>query len=154
MILAVTAKRSLGHGVKLRLAIGSIIASVLLAISWRGVGVLANWYSRTETFEWRLALWGDTLPALADFWRLGSGINTYGVVMLLYPQSDKTAHAAQAHNDYLQLAVEGGLLVGVAVLFVLAMLVRQIRRRLAEPQDSTRSWIRMGAVAGICGIAL
>ena len=27
--------------------------------------------------------------------------------MILYPHSDPSVHAQQAHNDYLQLAVEG-----------------------------------------------
>ncbi len=63
-------------------------------------------------------------------------------------------HAQQAHNDYLQLAVEGGLLVIVPWLLAGALVARRIARRLVEPQDEMTWWIRMGAVASICGIAV
>ena len=77
-------------------------------LAWRGVDRLSAWYGNTSTLEWRLTLWHDTMAPLKDFWLPGSGLNTYGTVMLVYPQTDTAFHAQQAHNDYLQLAVEGG----------------------------------------------
>jgi O-antigen ligase len=132
----------------------SVLIVLFAAVAWRGTDVLADWYGRTQTFEWRIRLWDDTLPALKDFWLMGSGLNTYGVVMRLYPQTDQSVHAVQAHSDYLQLAVEGGLLVGIPVLITLALLIRTMARRLRQPQSEETWWIRMGAVAGICGMAL
>ncbi len=124
------------------------------AIAWKGVDRLSAWYGNTGTFEWRLTLWRDTLAPLKDFWLTGSGLNTYGTVMLLYPQTDTTVHAQQAHNDYLQLAVEGGLLVCIPVLIAIILLARLMWRRLQQPQDEMTWWIRMGAIAGICGMAI
>jgi O-antigen ligase len=135
-------------------AFGVLALLLLLAVGWRGTDTLSAWYGRTQTFEWRVELWKDTLPALKDFWLTGSGLNTYGVVMLLYPQTNDEVHAQQAHNDYLQFAVEGGLLVGLPALLLAGLFVREVRRRLAQPQDAMTWWIRMGAVAGICGMAI
>jgi O-antigen ligase len=73
---------------------------------------------------------------------------------LIYPTSDTTVHAVQAHNDYLQLAVEGGLLVGIPLLIAVVAMIRTIIRRLHTPQDERTWWIRLGAAAGICGIAV
>jgi O-antigen ligase len=153
-ILGFAALRRLGSTSRKLVAAGAMLLVLLAAVTWRGTDTLADWYGRTQTFQWRVDLWRDTLPALRDFWLVGSGINTYGTLMLLYPQTDKTVHAMQAHNDYLQLAVEGGLLVGIPVLITVGLLARTIRRRLAQPQDEMTRWIRMGAVAGLCGMAL
>jgi len=137
---------------------GVVAAIIVLALAgaatWRGLDTVAASYSDTKTLEWRFALWRDTVAPLKDFWRLGSGLNTYGTVMILYPQSDAAVHAQQAHNDYLQLAVEGGLLVAIPWLIAAGVLIRQLARRLAEPQDEMTWWIRMGAVAALCGIAV
>lgn len=43
----------------------------------------------------------------------GTGLNTYGVSTLFYQTSVPGQHLREAHNDYLQLAAEGGLLLGV-----------------------------------------
>jgi O-antigen ligase len=60
----------------------------------------------------------------------------------------------QAHNDYLQLAAEGGLLVGTPVLVTLAILGRRVWASLdARSGDARSSWIRVGAVAGLAGVA-
>jgi O-antigen ligase len=153
-LLAIAAWRRFAGGARRLVALGALAMVLLVAVAWRGADTLSAWYGRTQTFEWRVELWKDTLPALRDFWITGSGLNTYGQVMLLYPQTNTEVHAQQAHNDYLQLAVEGGLLVGIPVLIVVGLFVAVVRRRLAQPQSEMTWWIRMGAVAGICGMAV
>jgi O-antigen ligase len=132
----------------------AVITLVTAGLATKGATTLALWYSKTDTLQWRFNLWRDTMAPLRDFWLTGSGLNTYGVLTLVYPQTDTTVYAARAHNDYLQLAVEGGLLVGIPVLVAAFALARTILRRLRTPQDEATWWIRLGAVAGICGIAV
>src|SRR4051812_15512262 len=61
----------------------------------------------------------------------------------------------EAHNDYLQLLAEGGLLLGVPILIALALFIREIWRRFREGVDDTRTyWLRAGAVTGLCAIAV
>jgi O-antigen ligase len=60
----------------------------------------------------------------------------------------------QAHNDYLQLMAEGGLLVAIPALIVAGLIVAGIRRRLSSGHDDRlTAWIRIGAVAGLLGMA-
>ena len=153
ILLAAAVRRSKRALRKLVLA-GYLVMTVVGVIAWRGEETLANWYGNTTTLEWRVRLWEDTMPALKAFWLTGSGLNTYGTVMLVYPRSDLSVQPRETHNDYLQLAVEGGLLVcGPALLLVLA-LGRAIGARLRQPQPEMTWWIRMGACAGICGMAV
>jgi O-antigen ligase len=153
-LLGLTAVFRMPGKTRKKAAGAAVVIGLTLVAAWRGVDTIAAGYADTRTFEWRVALWNDSLPALRDFYRLGSGLNTYGTVMLLYPQSDPTVHAQQAHNDYLQFAIEGGLLVGIPALLAAGLLIRRIWTRLRQSQDELTWWLRMGAVAGIAGMAI
>src|SRR5262249_57084178 len=104
---------SSAHGSQSRRRVWASVAFIALAatlaVTWKGAEALSEWYGNTRTLEWRFALWRDSLAPLREFYLLGSGLNTYGAVMLFYRQTDLTVHAQQAHNDYLQLAIEGGV---------------------------------------------
>ena len=85
----------------------------------------------------------------------GTGLNTYGIATAKY-QTALIRHALrEAHNDYLQLAAEGGLLLGVPAL--VAILPVRAGRMEALPQsadDRSAYWLRFGATTGLVAIAL
>lgn len=108
-----------------------------------------------ERLDGRVDIWLDSMRALKDFWITGTGFNTYGAAMLHYQTLKNGFNYIEAHNDYLQLAVEGGLLVGIPTLILIATVVNEIRCRFREAADDTRTyWLRVGAVTGLCAIAL
>jgi O-antigen ligase len=75
--------------------------------------------------------------------------------MLLYQTSSRALHFQEAHNDYLQIASEGGVLVGIPVIVALVVFVGDIRRRFREaPKEGTTYWLRVGAAIGLISIAL
>ena len=86
-------------------------------------------------------------------WLTGTGLNTYQVANLFYQQHDLANSVSSAHNDYLQLAAEGGLLLIVPILLCVAFFVRDVRRRFREDGQSSSYWLRAGAVAGLVAIA-
>jgi O-antigen ligase len=133
----------------------SLAVSVLLgAIAWRGLDTVVDWYGRTGTLEWRMRLWVDTVPIIRSFWWTGTGLNTYGIATLLYPTRDDAWHPAEAHNDYVQLASEGGVLLVIAVAWATFLLITGIRRALKAPQSRERYWVRTGAAIGLLAIAV
>jgi O-antigen ligase len=136
------------------LAMGYAVSLIAAVLAWRGTETLFAWYGNTGTWQWRVQLWQDTLPALRDYWITGSGLNTYSSLMLIQRRSDMTVQPLQAHNDYLQLAVEGGLLVCVPVLLVVAVIGRRLVAALRVPQEPLTWWVRMGSIAAICGMAV
>jgi O-antigen ligase len=133
---------------------GYVVLIVVGVVTWRGTDRLVDWYGNTGTLRWRLQLWQDTLPAAKAFWLTGSGLNTYGTLMMVQPRTDLTVQPRQAHNDYLQLAVEGGVLLCIPAMLLVLALGRAIVQSLKAPQDDGIWWIRMGAVAGMCGMAV
>ena len=103
----------------------------------------------------RIGIWRDTLRIIHDFPLVGTGLNTYGIAMLAYQSHGTEARAVEAHNDYLQLAAEGGLLLVIPFIFVIGVFAREVRRRFNEASDDTRTWwLRVGAVTGIASVAL
>jgi O-antigen ligase len=143
--------RGRGAGIASAALVGVIIGSAFLL---KGPQNVAEWYGTTNTLEWRFELWKNSIPMLREAWVLGFGLNTYGNLTWVYPTTHPVPHAYEAHNDYLQLAVEGGLLVVIPALLVAAMLASIAFRRLRLEMSETAWWIRMGAIAGICGLAL
>ncbi len=75
----------------------------------------------------------DSLVYRRDFALTGSGLGTFYVTYPRYKQGDVSLFYRQAHNDYLQFAVEAGWLgawlPAAATLATLAMALRTLRRR-------------------------
>jgi hypothetical protein len=144
------------QGGRRRLQVAGVLALVVVAaVGWAGAGRVADRFSRAPSeLEGRFGAWRDTERMIHDFPAVGTGLGTYPQAMLIYQTSDRSEMYAEAHNDYLQLAAEGGLLVGIPVLLTLGTLAWTIRRRLrSNDDDSMTYWVRVGAIAGLVGIA-
>lgn len=100
----------------------------------------------------RMLIWADTIPIVRDFWLTGTGAGTYLTSMLVYQRTSPGWLYNQAHNHYVQVASEGGLLVGVPVALGLVALTRAAWRSLAADK-SGMYWVRAGAFCGLCGVA-
>jgi O-antigen ligase len=101
----------------------------------------------------RVTIWRDTVPVLRDFWLTGTGIGTYATAMVVYQQSSPGVLFNHAHNHYLQVAAEGGLLLMVPVLLALGVFTRLAWQRL-HGDRSGMFWIRAGAASGLVGVAV
>src|SRR6266540_182300 len=140
-----------------RRAIGGYLIFVTVAVvAWTGFDTIAARFADTETsISSRLGIWTDTWRLAGKVPLAGTGLNTYSVAMLFYQKAEPGLHFAQAHNDYLQLVAEGGVLVcGPATLAILAV-AWTVRRRFRElSPESTDYWIRFGAVTGIVAVGV
>ncbi len=131
-----------------------LLGVVAFALSWRGLDAVFDWYSRTGTLEWRLQLWRDTFAIVRDFRWFGTGLDTYGVSTLFYPMSDPTWHAMEAHNDYVQILSEGGVVLSAAAAVAVWQLARAIRAAFVQPQTASLHWVRVGATVGLIAIGI
>jgi putative inorganic carbon (HCO3(-)) transporter len=128
--------------------------AVLTVATQVGPAAIAHRLGTTGTaMADRLTIWHDTLPVLRDFWLTGTGVGTYPTSMAIYQRSMPGVLFNQAHNHYVQVAAEGGVLVGLPVLFALSALARAVRASLRADR-SPMYWIRAGAAAGLCGVAV
>ena len=60
----------------------------------------------------RTGAWRDALSVFARFPVIGAGVNTFPVAMLFYQGHDLDNYWSEAHNDYLQILADGGVVVG------------------------------------------
>jgi hypothetical protein len=134
-----------------------IVAAPLLLLPLAGViatgvePVFARFAADTwATGHGRLPIWRQGVAMARDFPIAGSGFNTYRWIAPRYPTADLDEPYEGAHNDFLQLAIEGGLLVGVPALAAVAAFARDTRERLRDGSgDGATRWVRTGAVVGL-----
>jgi O-antigen ligase len=128
-------------------------------IAWAGVDTLFEKFTTgapgLSSAASRMIAWKDTVRIIHDDPVTGTGLDTYGTAMILYGTRQQVGRFQEAHNDYLQLAAEGGLLVVVPAACAVALFAAGVRRRFREaPKEGTTYWTRVGAVIGLTGIAL
>jgi putative inorganic carbon (hco3(-)) transporter len=82
------------------------------------------------TADARVQIWRETVPMTADYRVFGSGLGTYASVFQKYRASAPEYLVDFAHNDYLQLLAELGVigfaLAGASALMILVRVVRSI----------------------------
>jgi hypothetical protein len=128
-------------------------ARVAAAIRVNPVEVLHRFGASGGAAAYRLGIWRATMPVVRDFWLTGAGAGTFGTVMLVYQRTPSLFRINAAHNHYLQVAAEGGLLIGIPVAVALVLFARASSEALAG-DDSGMYLLRAGALGGLVGVAV
>jgi O-antigen ligase len=143
-------------GGRLRFLAGLYLTGLIAgSVAWAGLGTILDRFALSATdLPGRVLAWRDALRILGDFPWTGVGIGAFGPAMLQYQSVNRGAIFYQAHNDYLEVLVEGGVLVATPIAVAAAIFLSRVWRRSREPEpDPRRYWIRMGALGGLAGIA-
>ena len=132
-----------------------LLVLALGAVGWAGLEATTERFQLASTdLQDRVAAWRDTGSIIRDFVWVGTGFGAYGSAMLVYQTANRTSIFIHAHNDYLQVLAEGGILVALPALIAILVVLRGVHRRLSRNEDgAVAGWIRVGAVAGLAGIA-
>ncbi len=134
-----------------------LLGLFILVVAWVGVDTVVTRFTETDWREFnnRLGAWTDARDIASRFPVTGTGLNTYGTATMFFQQHYMDEHFAQAHNDYLQLWAEGGLLLTIPAAVLVFAMATGIRRRFREDErQSAAWWARAGAVTGLVSIAL
>jgi len=150
---AIVARRQ--RGARRGSLIAYFILLTVLVVSWAGLDAIASRFSAAnwDDINGRRGAWMDAVDIASRFPLVGTGLDTYGVATLLYQRHDLEQHYNEAHNDYLQLAAEGGALVVIPAAIAVGCLIVTTWRRFAEEKSVTTYWLRVGAVTGLIAIA-
>ncbi len=147
-------KGNAGTGIR-RWTIVQFVLLVLVAAMFANFDTLMDRYDQTmrpvKTGRGRSAIWADAWRMMRDFPVTGTGAGTFGTAITVYQTAEPGYSIGNAHNHYLQVAAEGGLLVGVpAALTIGAFLVLGMRR--FREDGSSDYLMRAGAIAGIAAV--
>ena len=119
-----------------------------LGVAWIGLGDILAAFTARGIRGSRLDLWRDMLPMVPRFPVFGVGWNAFATAYPWYQTIWRTEWIGEAHNDYLQALLDGGL---VGALLVAGLLVVALRGALAR---APRSPIDLGLLGALLAFAL
>lgn len=143
-----------------------VLALILLTIGvgvwWTGADAVLNRVERTEItsearrgegnketfFQSRGWIWRDTLAMIRANWKTGVGLGAYATAYPIYSRSDGSLLVAQAHNDYLQLLADGGVVGSLLALWFIIAVGKDFARALGH-RDEMMAAMALGCGGGV-----
>ena len=119
----------------------------------------ANIQAETEVGETpdlkfsRSELWQNTSKMIKDHPIIGVGLGAYQFVYPRYDQSSGILRAEQAHNDYLHIIAETGV-IGLILTISFIVILFGKGFALMQTKNIKRSAVILGSLAGCFGIAI
>ena len=119
------------------LIVASVAGSILLAVNAPALeGVAFADFSITDKGRQEI-VWPTSIEMLKDHWMFGTGLGTFSNVFMLYedPNTVKSVWINHAHNEYLQVAIELGILGVLAMIVALAVYLKVTIKTWTESPD-------------------
>jgi O-antigen ligase len=132
-----------------------VVAAVLAVALWLGIGPVIERFGEMDiSKEARRTFVANTVRMTGDFLWAGAGKGTYVDVYPMYKKIDDGYQLSYAHNDYLEVTAENGVVAGgcliVAGLWLFVVLAGRWRKRRANFAKG----IGLGAILGILAILI
>jgi len=139
-----------------------IIAVVLLtgvSVSWFGWDQIFQRFEKLKNahgiiHDSRLDFWKDSKNIIVDFPVTGSGFGTFIDVYPSYQTIRGDILVDHAHNDYIELLSEGGLIGFSLVALFIYLLFLKTYRMFITRKEAYCVYIYMGAVTGVVSILI
>lgn len=107
----------------------------------------------------------DITSGRAHFWRvaldiflanpiIGAGFDAFGVAFTRFDTRNGFYRVEQAHNDYLQMLADGGVIGFLIIVGFIVLLFRRGLRAISERRDAFTRSAAIGAMAGCFGILI
>lgn len=138
--------------------IGLIVITLMASVFWMGGDSFASRVSKLDSEQdslnrlTRREVWHDGWELIKDNPWTGVGFGTFFLAIPQYQKGAGTIRLEQAHDDYIDLTVNGGL-VAVALAGWFAILIIRRTRNALGSKDAYRRAAALGAAAGILSIA-
>jgi len=155
-LIMVTSRASGAKKVALRVAMSIVMLGVIIGgafyiggeSSLTRIAETAN--SKDITTD-RTHIWGITLKVIKANFPLGAGIGAFAQAYTPFDDNSGLERVEQAHNDYLQVAADAGI-VGIGIAgFFLFVLVKTIQRNVTR-ENRYRRGVAIGAAGGIFAV--
>jgi len=146
------AAQSRVRGALVRVGVGFILVVALLAgaATLGGEESLARLFgtvSADDPTSGRVQFWEGTWGVIKQYPLLGAGLGAFHVAYTRHDVLNGATRLEQAHNDYLQILSDAGIVGGALGLFFIFMLFRYGFSRL-NTHDKFRRGVAAGALAG------
>lgn len=145
------------------IAVVAILAAIGIGVIWIGAEPVINRIatgdpyssdlSKTQTFySVRGEIWENTWTMIRHNPLMGVGLGAYETAYPIYARENgMQGITAEAHNDYLQILADAGVVGAVLALWFIWALFRAIARGVRSP-DPLMAAIALGGGAGLFGL--
>ncbi|MCS6874540.1 MAG: O-antigen ligase family protein [Pyrinomonadaceae bacterium] len=141
---------------RLLVAVFVLFSSIVLLVILLGAD---EWLARSiglniqqDISSGRFHFWAVAWRIFLDHPILGTGLDSFAVVFPKYDTWNGTFRVERAHNDYLQMLSDAGLLGFVCVIAFIYLLFSQAKRSIDGQKNDFLKGIKIGALAGCFGI--
>jgi O-antigen ligase len=134
-----------------RLALLVVTAVAFVGIAWVGLGGVVRGFESRSLGTSRLDLWADALRLVPRFPLLGAGLNGFAIAYPTVRTLWRGEWYGEAHNEYLQALLDLGAPGALAVLCLVALLLRTALN--GAPRSALDAGL-LGAVLASCAHAL
>ncbi|MEW6145847.1 MAG: O-antigen ligase family protein [Thermodesulfobacteriota bacterium] len=141
----------------LKIFLGAFFVLVIVYSIWIGLDPVIEKFSETiKELPNRTSIWKDSLNLIADFPLFGSGLGNFNLAYTLYKKEAAGPYVYDhAHNDYIELIVETGILgfalvlTGLISYFITAIgAVKDFNPK----KDPLRFYLTLGCLSGMFGM--
>jgi O-antigen ligase len=127
---------------------------ILLSVGWFGWDPIIARFEKIRNplgniADLRPTIWKDTLPMIRDFPVFGTGFDTYIDAYTKYRTLPGEAIVDHAHNDYLELLSDGGLIGFLLFAWYFAAIGIRSFRTFRKRNELYSIYIFIGSVSGI-----
>ena len=131
-----------------------IFSLALLWAIWIGLdAVISRFFTSTDDFKFRWAMWVSTFRILKDFPLFGSGLGTFTYIFPMYRSLHIQGLATHAENDLMQLAAEAGLIgVGLLLIVFFYLFWRIVSGFRSLSHGEPERYIGIGGLVGILAL--
>jgi O-antigen ligase/Tfp pilus assembly protein PilF len=141
------------------LVVVSVIIVTLYTVGWFGWGPVFQRFQNIRNFQGeisdlRLDIWKDSLNIVRDFPLTGTGFGSYVSIYPAYKTIDNEGIATHAHNDYLELLTNGGVIFAFLLVWFCFAVLRRSYSVFRARRDPFSIALFSGSLAGIFSILL
>jgi O-antigen ligase len=131
----------------------AVILLVLLGVVLIGIEPILERFALGSFFdESRLSYYASSLNLIGDYPALGCGLGTYAQVINPYLQKDFNVILSHAHNDYLEMLAEAGLIGGGAIILAGFLAIALCLKRWLKSRDPLSKGVGLGASMGVLAL--
>lgn len=156
-LLTLLVRNEKGAKRRLLTAGGLALLAALLAV-WLGLGWTIERFAGLNrgdiSRDRRISVFKDTSQVFRDHLWTGTGLGTLEVVYPFYESYYDGRVVDHAHNDYLELLAETGLVGGVCLFGFIALLVERGRSNLGPSKSAVSRSLSAGALVACAGLLL
>lgn len=140
--------------------IAALVAFIGAGVLWIGADPIIQRVAPSQAIEGQPSetfaasrgwIWRDAATMIRANPLLGVGLGAFGTAFNIYTQGDGSVRVPQAHNDYLQIVADCGIVGGLIALWFVIVVFRTAAQGL-KARDPLLSGLALGSASGIFGI--